>query len=433
MFLLGAAAVGFFLTKRQAALLQDATYLEKRLEALKKDDAPKGPGRQPASVRVAEAVWGKIGTISDYPGRLHAIRDATVSSEVGGLIRSIPIEPGMKLEGEKTLIAQIDRTWLDLQLQENDAEIGSLEADLAHQQAELDRIIPLAETRAVSASDLSLQQSKVDKLQQDLRRLKAARSAIEERLKRTTILAPFDGYVIKRSSELGELVSPGTPIAHIISLGQVDAIVHVVESHVVRIKVGDHFPIFVKELDHTVDGTVHEIVPYGPTASRPYPVFVRLDDENGKLKPGMTVVAYIPATDPVEGIVVSKDAVLDRPDGATVWVVRDPPGAAESVSDKSGPADAATASPSRPTGIVQPVPVTIAANAIDTLSVIPETAEGRELLKPGVKTVIEGAERLTPGQTVQIVTINPEVLKGLPPRSGQTRIQTKVSDATKPE
>jgi hypothetical protein len=41
-------------------------------------------------------------------------------------------------------------------------------------------------------------------------------------------------------------------------------------------------------------------------------------------------------------------------------------------------------------------------------AVVPETARGRELLTDGTQVVIEGAERLMPGQDVAIVTFNGE-------------------------
>ncbi len=414
--LLGGGAVGAYLYSHQVEQLNDSAFLQSRLKAIGQDTGPaKGGGRRPALVRVAEAKWETISSIRSVPGRLYAVREATLSSEVSGLIRSIPIEPGTKLVGEQTLLAQIDRTWLELMLRQNEAEIGSLKADMEHQQAELDRIEPLVVSRAVSISDLSLQKSKVDKLQQDLVRLEVVRSEIREKWKRTTILAPFDGYVIERVADLGELVSPGSPIAKIVSHGNIDAKIHVGEQIIDRIKVGDVYPILIGELGLQLEGKIHEIVPFAQTAARAYPVIMRLDDDGGRLKPGMTIETLITTTDPIEGIVVPKDAVLVKPDGSTVWVLEDLP-------DEKRP-DGEPTENLKPRGIAKPVFVSIVAHAVDDYSVVPQTPLGRDILKPGVKVVIEGGERLTADQLVQVETVNPALFDGLPDKTGQQRLR----------
>lgn len=409
------------------------------------DSGTQGPKRQLQSVRVAPAIWDTISTIRDFPGHLQPVRDATISSEVSGLIRSIPIEVGSTLQGGETLMVQIDRTWLELATRQNAAEIGSLKAELTHQQAELERIEPLAASRAVSMSDLSLQQSKVEQLQQDLLRLEANGDEIREKLKRTTILAPFDGYVVERVADLGELVSPGSSVAKIVSMGEIDAIVEINEMFIDRIKIGDTFPVLIDQLGEQLDGKVHKIVPYTQSNARSYPVLFRLDDQNGKFKGGMSMRVFIPITDPIEGIVVPKDAVLTKPDGSNVWVLTDPPPTESPAPEATASAETSTTketansqngqvangqtrngqAPERHFS-AKPVAVTILSYDNDRYAVIPQTKLGQELLKPGVMTVIEGAERLTPDQQVHVAEINPEIEQLLPPRSGHTEVPPRI-------
>ena len=99
----------------------------------------------------------------------------------------------------------------------------------------------------------------------------------------------------------------------------------------------------------------------------------------------MSVTAMVGTGPEQQALVVPKDAVLIRPDGSTVWVALP-----EADGDQFQ---------------VQPVPVTIGARTADQYAVESETPQGRELLVPGAKVVIEGAERLMPGQQVRIVTL----------------------------
>ena len=100
----------------------------------------------------------------------------------------------------------------------------------------------------------------------------------------------------------------------------------------------------------------------------------------------MSVTASVPMSPRREELVVSRDAVLVRPDGATVWVAM-----------TSGDSETAE---------VQPVPVTVNSRMHDEYAVEPETTSGRELLVDGATVVIEGSERLKPGQKVGIVQLD---------------------------
>lgn len=117
----------------------------------------------------------------------------------------------------------------------------------------------------------------------------------------------------------------------------------------------DSLPVYVDPLEEEFTGEVVLLVPYGPTASRTFPIRISLDDQQGRLKAGMSVATHVATADTVDGLVVPRDAVLVRPDTATVWVAI--PGAA---------GEAMT---------VQPVPVTVAAQMRHEYAVIPETVE----------------------------------------------------------
>ena len=119
----------------------------------------------------------------------------------------------------------------------------------------------------------------------------------------------------------------------------------------------------------------------------------------------MSVTALIASGPKREALVVPKDAVLIRPDGSTVWVALPKPDASQTR--------------------VQPVPVTITARMRDEYALQPETDSGQQLLVDGASVVIEGAERLTPGQQVRVVTLDHEQLGSFQqhvaePRRGET-------------
>jgi RND family efflux transporter MFP subunit len=288
--------------------------------------------------------------------------------------------------GGKTLLAQVDDVWCRLTLEASRAQVASNEAKLKFELLEMERLRGLREQKAISQSEFEAKEAAVAELRAALDEAKTSVEEHSERMIRSAIFAPFDGTVVTKHAELGAHVSPGTPIVDVVSRGQIDAKLMVPESAINLIRAEQILPIRIDPLGEDVRGTVVSVTPYGPSASRTFPVRVRLDDQDGRLKVGMSVTASIATGPEREALVVTKDAVLVRPDGSTVWV-----------AISKGDAQSAE---------VQPVPVALGARMPLEYAIEPETARGRELLVAGSRVVVEGAERLTPGLAVRIITLD---------------------------
>lgn len=365
--------------------MEDAEFLQKQLDRVKAKR--EGPGDQqgapPASlVRVSLAERKVIQPQRPIVGRLVEVRNVTVASEVTGKIVDMPVEEGTPVVGGETVLARVDDVWSRLASDRCQAQVASTQARLTFEELELQRHQQLTDRRAISESELESKQAAVAVLEASMAETEAALEEERERIARSTLLAPFDGTVVTKHVELGGHVSPGDPIVEVVSRGAIDARLMVPESAINLIRLDQVVPIRIDPLSEQVEGAVISITPYGPTASRTFPVRVRLDDQGGRLKVGMSVTASIAIGTEREALVVSKDAVLVRPDGSTVWVAL-----------AKGDADTAEA---------QPVPVTITARMPEEYAVEPETSEGRELLVAGAQVVVEGAERLLKGQQVGI-------------------------------
>jgi len=366
--------------------VQDPEFLQKQLNRVGSQSGDPEAEPPPALVRVDLAQQKRIRPQRPIVGRLVEERKVTVASEVTGKIIDLPVEEGTPVVAGKTVLARVDDVWCRLALKRSQAQVASTEAKLRYELLELERCRELRDKNAISQSEFESKEAVVAELQAILAEAKAAVEEEGERLIRSVILAPFDGTVIAEHAEAGQHVAPGTPIVDMVSRGQVDARLMVPESVINLIHVDQILPIKIDPLGEEVRGMVVSVTPYGPTASRTFPVRIRLDDQGGRLKVGMSVTASIATGPERTALVVSKDAVLISPDGSTVWIALDG-------DDKKHPH-------------VQPVPVSINARMPAEYAIEPETDKGRKLLAAGTRVVVEGAERLTPGQRVRIVTLD---------------------------
>lgn len=453
--------------------ISDEKFITKRYEEVKQDKTEKAAQNAMLyKVRVANVLEGDAQQFRTLIGRLEEIRRSTISAEVNGKIVEIYVEKGSRVKGhqvqyedhkpsedsldallednetvvsEGTVIARIDTVWNELAVRQTIASIASLQAQYDFQENELKRAKQLNERGAVSQSDLESIVAQRDELQATINAKKVQLLEYQKKLKRSTIYAPFDGQVIARHVDLGTYVSPGTPIADIISSGQIDARIYVPENFIHQIKKDQIIGIQIDALKKTVYGKVVQVVANAETASRTFPVYVRFDDNDGELMAGLSVTARIPVTEKFRSLIVPGDSVIVKPDGNTIWIVRNRTPEEEEEAKIQAKEDGKAYQPGVP--IVTPIPVRITAEMHDgdiyeqsdesegnekkksgyvpkLYAVEPINENGRTYLKPGASLVIEGGERLSPQMAVQVQE-SPYSLKPLPGQydSGQQKLE----------
>jgi membrane fusion protein (multidrug efflux system) len=140
----------------------------------------------------------------------------------------------------------------------------------------------------------------------------AALAQAELNLQRTSIVAPTDGVIGKKSIEAGQVIQPGQPLFALVSLGNVWVIANFKETQLRNVQPGQRASVHVDALGQSLSGHVDSIA--GATgakfsllppenASGNYvkvvqrvPVKIVFDpgqDPNRRLRPGMSVVPTI--------------------------------------------------------------------------------------------------------------------------------------------
>ncbi|MDP7206804.1 MAG: efflux RND transporter periplasmic adaptor subunit, partial [Pirellulaceae bacterium] len=202
-------------------------------------------------------------------------------------------------------------------------------------------------------------------------------NVFEDRIKRHTILSPFDGHVTVEHTEVGQWVREGDPIVEVVQLSQVDVLVHVLARDVGQLKLGTPVRVEVPALSsELLTGTVAVVVPQADEQARTFPVKVRLAnqlvDSAPVLKAGMLARVALPTGREEIMTLVPKDAIVLGGETPLV-IVADP---------QEGKKTAGTA---------RLVPVTLGISTGDLIQVTGS-------LRGGQLVVIRGNERLRPGQ-----------------------------------
>jgi RND family efflux transporter MFP subunit len=245
----------------------------------------------------------------------------------------------------------------------------------------------LLESKAALA--LALAGPRQERIQQAEARVAFAEEAIhelEDQLDKHTIVAPFDGYVVEENTEVGQWVIRGQAVAKVVELGQVDVQSLVLEDYQPLLALGMEAVVRLDALpNRQFTGRIALVVPQADLRSRSFPVKVRLDNQDTPggplLKPGMLARVSLAVGDKALALLAPKDALVlgsEKP-----YVV-----AAEGGASAGKP------------GKARPVPVDVGA-AVEGLIQIRPLAD----LKPGDFVIVEGNERVRPGQDVVIAKI----------------------------
>ena len=352
-----------------------------------------GGGPPPALVRVGLAQSQKLQSRWDAIGQLREVQRAVVAAEQPGRVMEMIAQEGDVVTGGQTVLAKIDDVWAKLALESTQARLAQAHASVAEARAQLDQaerdrkylddLLASGSAKPKEVQDAhTTEQAEIARLSRAQADLMAARAELHRRqkeLERLTVVAPFDGVVVAKMTEVGQWVNQGDSVAEVISRGQIDAMIDVPEAMVNKISVGGEVELLVDPLSLTVVGTVVAVNPSGSSAARTFPVKVRLTDPDGKLKPGMSVTARVPMGQPVDVLTVPSDAVNQTASGAVVWVEFN--------------------------GVAMPVAVKVLFSEGDRFAVKPiqtNGGPGGAGLSPRTRVVIEGAERLFPGRPLML-------------------------------
>ena len=181
--------------------------------------------------------------------------------------------------------------------------MGDLRSRKVASQTQLDQ----AET------DLKLARSRLLVAQADL-------GVTERAVRDATVTAPFAGLIARRFVSRGEFVIPGTTLFNLVALDPIEVEFHVTEVDSGRVAVGQSVEVRVAPFpDESFLATVSFVSPTIDTRTRTLRVKARLENPDGRLRPGLFARVDLGVSHR-EGVpMVLEEAILQRADGAVVF------------------------------------------------------------------------------------------------------------------
>jgi RND family efflux transporter MFP subunit len=299
---------------------------------------------------VASSTGGGAAAVLNASGYVVARRQATVSSKVTGKIAEVTIEEGMTVK-DGQLLARLDDTTVrplhDLALRQLDAarrDLEEIQVRLAEAERNLVRNSKLRADNLVSELQLDQAQSEVGALKARLEssrgQVRVAQGTVrvrEQDLDDLLVRAPFDGVIVSKDAQPGEIVSPmsagggftRTGIATIVDMDSREIEVDVNEAFINRVRqnqkteaVLDAYP------DWVIPSHVINVVPTADRQKATVRVRIGFDILEPRILPQMGVkVTFLEDRDEAAqtsrpGVRLPSSAVFKEGENSFVWRVR---------------------------------------------------------------------------------------------------------------
>lgn len=178
--------------------------------------AKKPPGPPPPAVTVTRALQKEVTEWDDYTGRLAAVDEVDVRSQVGGYLESIHFKDGQIVK-KGDLLFVIDPRPYQAVLDRAKAQEKQAEAGLSLADANLKRTQELATKKVVASQDLDDQRSKQLEAAASLQVAQAEVKAAQLNLDFTRITAPVGGRTDRHLVSEGNLISGGAANATLLT------------------------------------------------------------------------------------------------------------------------------------------------------------------------------------------------------------------------
>ena len=338
-----------------------------------------GPDKQdgppPALVEVAPVIEKEVMSRITLLGTGEPWLETVVASEEAGVVSKMYVEEGDRVKKGQVLCEQ-DTTQLKLELEQSQYAISEAKILRNKAKREFERQQRLYKIDSVSEKAYEDAKFNYDASRKKVNQLRADRKNLEDQLRKKQVKAPVSGYVVNRQCQIGQWLGEGDPVVTLVVPDPILFMVQVPERYVPSIKAGNTVEVTFDALQgKEFQGEIDAVVPKADTAARTFPVRIKIPNPESEIKSGMLGRSTLPVGDRRRALLVPKDALVLNGNRKVVFVVIDQ------------------------TARLIPVEIGEAHGPL---------IEVKGNLKPDLKVVIRGNERLRPGQPVKIIQESPQ-------------------------
>ncbi len=210
-----------------------------------------------------------------YIGRVEANQNTAVGFELAGKLASVLVDEGDSVEKGQVL-ATLDTERLRVQKRELVARVMEIETRIKLSNVTLERMEKALQYEGVTSQQVDEARQQRDASQASLSVINASIDAIDTEIKKSTLVSPFDAYVIARQSDNGRVVEAGQPVLTLQQRSVKTARIGIAGDAIQQFRVGEIVSVSVE--GNKNEGKVRTIVPVRNAITRIVDVILELND-----------------------------------------------------------------------------------------------------------------------------------------------------------
>lgn len=341
----------------------------------------------PTPVRVLQVAVSPGDQGLRYSASIEARAQAPLSFQADGQVKEILLfeEPGEAIREVQlgdfvaggTLLARIDEREAQDRVTEAAAQLALALAGLENAEADFERSSNLFETASLTAPEYDRARKEY---QSALAQVSGARAKVdeaEEALEHCTLEAPWDGVVLQRNIEIGQVAGPTVQAFMLADVSSVKAVFGIPDLILKDVRIGAPLSLRTESYPNRIfEGRVSAVSPAADSQSRVFQVEVTIPNADDALKIGMIGSLALPGNS-VPAAVVPLDAIVRDPN--------DPKGYAVYALAKKGGETIAEA------------------RRVDVGRVRGDDIAVLGGVRPGDRIIVNGATRVVNGKPVRVI------------------------------
>lgn len=257
----------------------------------------------------------------ELSGTLRALRDSTLSVSVNALVKNLQVDVGSRVK-KGDLLLELDSNIARQEHKRALAQLAAAETNAAEAVRLRDEALRLQQQSHIAQSEVSARESAAKLAAARLDEARAEVSIAAENLARHRLVAPFDGVISQRLTDVGQWLNPGDAVVALTSLDLLRLDVQLPQEQLANI---DH----IKQVQIAPDtqpglkipARIDQLVPVGD-ASRSFLLRLAAQQTDKALVPGASARALLQFEHGQTAVLLPRDALLRNADGNySVFVV----------------------------------------------------------------------------------------------------------------
>ena len=274
-------------------------------------------------VIAAKVKRGDISSFIYTTGTIFPKQESMISPKVSGRIEKLYVDEGDQVKKGQPLV-MLEQERIRIGVKESEASLKETEAQLKNLQATLQRNQKLFEEGVIGSQLFDDTATERDLAEARVQRAEAVLERMQQDLKDSIITAPFDGFIVGKMMNEGEMATtmPPSNIFHLVDTSRIKIECGITEGKRKSIKVGEEVLIEVDAYpDEVFTGKITTVNPKIDADSRTFKIKIELPNPVFRLETGMFTRIKIIEYKSKGALLIPQRVIVDDNESKKVFVV----------------------------------------------------------------------------------------------------------------